>query len=188
MSIPRQANPTIDLDFQVLHVIPLFSHSSSLKRAKTMPFNARHVANEKSWSLSENKTAAKRLELPLWWRWLHWLKHHSKGQHTGMQIGSDFNFDSPFLDVGFTKSSLMDDALHELGLRDEYSFIGVVDCGDKIPDDSWFVAVSLAAMLAPSCWWCEFDKCGYQVGLRGGQHESLIDWWRWLLFSKRSLS
>jgi hypothetical protein len=33
---------------------------------------------------------------------------------------------SPFFDVVFTKSSFTDDALHELGLSEEYSFIGVV--------------------------------------------------------------
>jgi hypothetical protein len=33
-------------------------------------------------------------------------------------------------------SSLTEEALHELGLSDEYSLIGVVDCGDINPVDS----------------------------------------------------
>lgn len=95
----------------------------------------------------------------------------------------------PFLDAAFGSSSLIDDALQELGLRDEYSLIGVVGCGDMI-----FVAAKgfggpSPALIPPSGWWCELPRCGYhEVGLLGGQHESLIDWWRWLLFNKRNLS
>lgn len=88
--------------------------------------------------------------------------------------------------VVLTKSSLIDDALHEFGLSDEYSLMGVDEVGDSIPDDNGLVGVS----AIPSVWWCcEFDRWGYHdVGLLGGQHESLIDWWRWLLLSKRNLS
>lgn len=75
----------------------------------------------------------------------------------------------------FTKSSLIDDALQELGLSEEYSLIGVVDCGDIKPVVSGLAAVSMAVTLTPSWWWV-FDRCGYQVGLRGGQHDSRIVW------------
>lgn len=170
----KQSNPTRkdSICFYMLHVDSfLFLKNSMQTFDKT-----RRVINEKCWRwCQKTKAAAKRLESRLlWWRWLRWLKFKCA------------NADSPFLDV-FTKSSLIDDALHELGLSDEYSLIGVVDCGDIMPVESWFVAVSLAVMFTPSWWW-EFDKWGYQVGLRGGQHDSRIDWWRWLLFNKRSLS
>jgi hypothetical protein len=63
------------------------------------------------------------------------------------------------LDVVFVKSSLIEDALHELGLSDEYSLIGVVDSGVTMPVDNWFVAASFTAMLPPpSCGWWEFDR------------------------------
>ena len=96
-------------------------------------------------------------------------------------------FNSPFFDVVFVMSSLTEDVLQEFGLSDEYSFIGVVDCGDIKLVDNWFPVESFVTR-PPSCGWWEFDKWGYQVGLRGGQQESRIVWWRWLLFSKRNLS
>jgi hypothetical protein len=60
-------------------------------------------------------------------------------------------FHSPFFDaVVFASSSLTDEALHELGLSDEYSLIGVVDCGDMMLVVSGF-AESFALMLPASC-------------------------------------
>lgn len=156
-----------------------------------MPFRSRHEANEKRHE--KQSSSKKRLEMLLRRRWLRWLKTSAKRQTNALfwlrhGLSSDISsIDSPFLDAVFAKSSLIDDALQELGLSDEYSLIGVVDWGDIMLVESGFAAASLAAML-PSCWWWEFDKWGYHVGLRGGQQESRIDWWRWLLFSKRSLS
>lgn len=53
-----------------------------------------------------------------------------------IEINNKNKINLPFFDVVFTKSSLTDDALHELGLSEEYSLIGVVDWGDIRPVES----------------------------------------------------
>lgn len=126
-------------------------------------------------------------------------KWQTKLQNSLTCVLNDYEFHCifhlPFLDVVFViKSSLTDDALHELGLSDEYSLIGVGGWGDMIFVFNWFVAESFCDCRPPptseSCGWCELvGRWGYHdVGLRWGQHDSRIDWWRWLLLSKRSLS
>lgn len=96
---------------------------------------------------------------------------------------------SPFLLIAVVvlASSSVNVVLQEVGLSEEYSLMVISGDGDsKLADIGKFPAGS------PPSWWCGVvGRWGYHdVGLRGGQQPSRIDWcrWWWLLLSKRNLS